>query len=72
MHQTVQRNRAGLRLPAELVNIIGTAAALLGVVATGSAIVSVLPQPDAWQFAAAYLGPAGIAFAAYWWVAQKL
>lgn len=72
MSQSMPRNRTGLRLPAELINIIGTGAAILGVVATGSAIVSVLPQPDAWQFAAAYLGPAGIAFAAYWWVAQKL
>lgn len=70
-HQTV-RERSGLRLPPELVNILGTSAALLGVVATGSAIVAVLPSPDVWQFAAAYLAPGGVAFAIYWWIAQKL
>jgi hypothetical protein len=70
-HSTV-RDRSGLRLAPELVNILGTSAALLGVVAAGSAIVAVLPSPDTWQTAAAYLGPAGLAFAAYWWIAQKV
>ena len=61
-----------LKVPTELVNIVGTSLALLGVVATGAAIVSVIPEPSVAQFAAAYLGPASLAFAAYWWVAQKL
>lgn len=72
MSQSMSRNRTGVRLPAEVLNILGTGAAILGVVATGSGIISLLPEPNAWEFAAAYLGPAGVAFAAYWWVAQKL
>jgi hypothetical protein len=60
------------KVPAEFVNIVGTSLALLGVVATGSAIVSATPDPNVAQFAAAYLGPASLAFAAYWWVARKL
>jgi hypothetical protein len=60
-------------VPAELVNMLGTAGALLGVVATGAAISSVLPDPSSpWLFAAAYGGPGAIAFGAYWWVAQRL
>lgn len=65
------RERGRLKAPPELVNILGTAGALFAVVATGSAIIAVLPDPSVWQFAAAYLTPAGLAFAAYWWVAQK-
>ena len=72
MSQTKARQRTGLKLPAELVNIVGTSVALAAVVAIGSAIVTVLPEPGAWAFAAAYLAPAGLAFAIYWWVAQKL
>ncbi|MBI1197171.1 MAG: hypothetical protein GC203_04845 [Phenylobacterium sp.] len=70
-HSTV-RDRSGVRFPPELANIVGTSGAILAVVALGSGIVAVLPNPDTWQTAAAYLGPAGLAFAAYWWVAQKL
>jgi hypothetical protein len=69
--QTVHQ-RSGLRLPPELVNIGGTSAAILAVVAAGSGILAVLPSPDVWQTAAAYLAPAGLAFAAYWWIAQRL
>lgn len=70
-HPTL-RDRSGSRLPPELLNILGTSAAILAVVALGSAIVAVLPHPDTWQTAAAYLAPASLAFAIYWWVAQKL
>lgn len=72
MPHSTARDRSGARLPPELVNILGTSGAILGVVAVGSAIMAVLPNPDTWQTAAAYLGPASLAFAAYWWVAQKL
>jgi hypothetical protein len=72
MPQSSVRERSGVRFPPELVNILGTSAALLGVVALGSAIVAVLPHPDTWQTAAAYLAPASLAFAAYWWIAQRL
>lgn len=60
------------RIPAELFNIVGTAVAVLGVVATGAFLSSVLPDPSPWLTAAAYAAPAGLAFVAYWWVAQKL
>ena len=66
------REGAGVRVPPEIVNIVGTAGAILAVVAGGSAIVSVLPQPDAWMTAAAYLAPASLAFAVYWWVSQRV
>jgi hypothetical protein len=72
MSRTHARKPGGLKLPSELVNILGTSLALLAVVAIGSAIVTVLPDPDTWQVAAAYLAPASLAFAAYWWIAQKL
>ena len=72
MAQTTTRPRTGLKLPPEVVNIVGTAGAIFAVVATGSGIVAVLPEPSLWQTAAAYLAPAGLAFAAYWWIAQKL
>lgn len=72
MPQTTTRPRAGLRLPPEILNIVGTAGAIFAVVATGSGIVAVMPDATLWQTAAAYLAPAGLAFAAYWWIAQKL
>lgn len=72
MPQTQAPQRSGFKLPAELVNIVGTSAALAAVVAIGSAVVAVLPEPGAWTFAAAYIAPAGLAFAIYWWIAQKL
>jgi hypothetical protein len=63
----------GHAVPAELMNILGTGAALLGVVATGAAISSALPDPSSpWLFAASYAGPGALAFAAYWWIAQKI
>lgn len=72
MSQTQVRPRTGIKLPAEVVNIVGTSAALAAVVGIGSAVVSVLSDPSAWEFAAAYLAPGSIAFLAYWWIAQKL
>jgi hypothetical protein len=59
-------------LPPEVVNIVGTGGALLGVVAAGAAISSALPDPSSpWLFAASYGAPAAIAFAIYWWIAQR-
>lgn len=72
MPQSQVRSRNGLKLPPELINIVGTSAALGAVVAIGSTIVAVLPDPTAWEFAAAYLAPGAVAFLAYWWIAQKL
>jgi hypothetical protein len=60
-------------IPAEVTNIVGTSGALLAVVATGAGISAALPEPSsAWLFAAAYGAPAAVAFAVYWWIAQRL
>ena len=59
-------------VPAEVLNIGGTAGAILAVVGTGAGLSSMLPDPSPWLTAAAYLAPASLAFAAYWWIAQKL
>ncbi|MFN3514584.1 MAG: hypothetical protein ACK41C_16185 [Phenylobacterium sp.] len=62
-----------LRVPPEVVNVAGTAAAIFAVVAAGAGIVSLLPdQASPWLVASAYGAPAGLAFLAYWWIAQKL
>jgi hypothetical protein len=60
------------RVPAEMLNIGGTAAAILAVVAAGAGLSSLLPDPSPWLRAAAFLAPASFAFACYWWAAQKL
>lgn len=70
--QKSTKARAGVRVPPELMNIVGTSGAILAVVATGSAVTAALPDPNVWQFAGAYLAPAALAFAAYWWIAQRL
>jgi len=72
MQDTTTRGSGRFKAPPEFVNILGTSGAILAVVAAGSGIVSLLPDPNAWQFAAAYFAPASLAFAAYWWIAQKL
>lgn len=60
-------------LPPEIVNIVGTVGALFGVVAAGAAISAALPDPSSpWLFAASYGAPGAIAFAVYWWIAQRL
>ena len=71
---SAESGRARARvIPAELVNIAGTAGALLAVTATGAAISEILPDPASpWLFAAAYGGPAALAFAIYWWIAQRV
>lgn len=60
------------RMPVEMITI-GAGAALCGlVVAVGAGLSSILPEASPWLTAAAYLAPAGLAFAAYWWAAQKM
>lgn len=70
--QQSDKTRTGVRIPPEILNIVGTAGALLAVVFTGSTIAAAVPDLTVSQFAGAYLAPAALAFAAYWWVAQKL
>jgi hypothetical protein len=61
------------RTSVELANVAGSAAAVLAVLAAGAGLSSVLPAPASpWMEAAAYLAPGSLAFAAYWWIAQKL
>jgi hypothetical protein len=60
------------RVPAEIATIVGAAVAIFFVVFAGMGLSSVLPDPSPWLVAAAYLAPASFAFAAYWWLAQKL
>ena len=67
----IDRVRRG-RVPPEILNIGGTAVAVLAVVGIGAGLSSVLPQPSVWLTAASYLAPASLVFAAYWWIAQKL
>jgi hypothetical protein len=66
------RRHPGIKLSPELTNILGVSGATLAIVGAGSAIALVLPSPDLMQIAAAYGVPACVAFAARWWMAQKL
>ena len=60
------------RVPSELLTMAGFGLAIFGVVATGSAISAGIHEPSPWLFAAAYGGPAAIAFGLYWAIAQRL
>jgi hypothetical protein len=60
------------RIPSEIATMLAFALAIFGVVATGSAIASAIAQPSPWLFAAAYGGPAALAFGVYWAVSRKL
>jgi hypothetical protein len=60
------------RIPGEIATMLAFALAIFGVVATGSAISSAITQPSPWLFAAAYGGPAALAFGVYWAVSRKL
>ena len=57
-------------LPAEWLNIGGTAAALLAVVAAGAGLSELAPD-NVWITAGCYGVPGAIAFAAYAWIAHR-
>ena len=59
-------------IPSELVTMAAFADAIFGVVATGAAISSAITTPSPWLFAAAYGGPAALAFGLYWALARRL
>jgi hypothetical protein len=59
------------KIPPELVNIGGTAAALLAVVAAGAGLSDIAPV-GVWYTAVSYGLPAAIAFGLYCWVSRKL
>ena len=69
MSETIVRKG---RVPPEVLNIGATAAGVLAVVASGGRLSALLPEPSPWLIAASYLAPGSLAFAAYWWIAQKL
>lgn len=71
MAQSIQRKSSSKGV-AEIANVVGTSVAILAVVGAGSAIVAAMPDLGPAGFAAAYLGPGALAYAVYWWVAQKL
>jgi hypothetical protein len=60
------------RAPVDILTVVGGAVTVLGVLAAGAGLSRLLPEPSVWLTAAAYAAPASLAFAAYWWVAQKL
>jgi hypothetical protein len=62
----------GPGIPPELVTVAAFAVALFGVVATGAAISAAIAMPSPWLFAAAYGGPAALAFGLYWIIARRL
>jgi hypothetical protein len=59
------------RMPIEIANLGAGAAACAVVVGAGAGLSSVLPETSPWLTAAAWLAPAGLAFAAWWWAAQR-
>ena len=63
---------AEARIPVELTTMLGFGIAIFGVVATGSAISAAIHQPSPWLIAAAFGGPAALAFGVYWAIAQRL
>lgn len=60
------------RIPTEVITIAAFAVAIFGVVATGGAIVAAMQTPSPWLVAAAYGGPASLAFGVYWALARRL
>jgi len=73
MTQAATRRADGIAIPREILMMVGFAASILFVAASGLALSSVLPgHASMWLNAGAYGAPAATAFAAYWWIAQKL
>lgn len=74
MRPPCQPSRAEARaIPAEIVNVAGTAGLLLAVTVAGAAIAQALPDPASpWLQAAAYGGPAAVGLVLYGWLAQRL
>jgi membrane protease YdiL (CAAX protease family) len=59
------------RLPVEMAQVGAGACAFAAVVAMGAGLSSAIPAPAPWLTAAAWLAPAGLAFAAWWWATQR-
>ncbi len=73
MPQAATRRLALPAVPREFVAIAGFAGATVVVVASGAGLSRLLPQHAEFSLiAGAYAAPAAVAFAIYWWVAQKL
>ena len=73
MPQAAVRRASMPAVPREIVTMGAFAGAIGAVVASGVGLSSLLPEHTSlWLNAGAYAAPAAIAFAAYWWTAQKL
>ena len=72
MAQASSRRADGMAIPREIRGMAGFAGATAFVVASGAGLSSLLPgHASMWMSAGAYGAPAAIAFAAYWWAAQR-
>lgn len=60
------------RIPVEITTMIAFAIAIFGVVATGAAISASFVEPSPWLYAAAYGGPAALAFGLYFAISRRL
>jgi len=59
------------RMPHEIGQLGGALVAFAAVVAMGAGLSSVVPDTSPWLTAAAWLAPAALAFATWWWAAQR-
>jgi len=64
--------RSVLGAPIELVWVIGSALALLAVVACGSALVELAQLTSPWLFMAAYAIPGAIAWGIFWLICRRI
>ncbi|MET0295159.1 MAG: hypothetical protein ABW042_09095 [Phenylobacterium sp.] len=68
------RPRDGLRIPKDLMAIVGFAAAIAAAVWLGGLLAAVIPasQASVWLKAGAFAAPAAAMFALYWLITQRL
>jgi hypothetical protein len=73
MSEVAARRGSAPPIPSEIVTMAAFAGAIFFVVVSGAGLSSLLPEhASMWLNAGAYGAPAAIAFAAYWWVAQRM
>lgn len=71
-HLTVSRTTSSRHASLELGRLLTLALAVIAVGVAGALISSCLPAGASLSLiASCYLGPAGIAFAAHWWMSQR-
>jgi hypothetical protein len=68
----VSKTTSSRHLSLELGSLLAVAMALVAVVAAGALISKALPAgASVWLLISCYMAPAGIAFAARWWMSQR-